>query len=168
MWWVWWQYVATKIYLLVSHVTCYYWSHYIEDSTYAYTLFILLCKLTIVTYCTVLFMVKSFNSWTCQSCTESALKCNLRASILKFSWGHTPRPPSISMFCMLIVFHTILTRKSHSYIANKFKLVISTWPLKFWVLQPCILTQISIDKDKKNGDSLVTCLHFKAIMEFSK
>ena len=54
-------------------------------------------------YCTVLFMVKSFNSWTCQSCTKGVLKCNLRT--LKYSWGACNRiPPSISM---LIVFHTI-------------------------------------------------------------
>jgi len=73
-----------------------------------------ICKLTTsyLLYCIIHGEV--FNSWICQSCTESALKCNLRASIFKiFLGGMPPDPPSISMLCILIVLCTILTRKSH-------------------------------------------------------
>jgi len=130
-WWVWWQYVA-KIYLLVLHVTCYYWSHYIEDSTYAYTLFILLNKLTIVSY--ILYHI-SYLWWSflIVELIKVALKVPWNAisehQYLKFFLGGIlPDPPSI----------THNTKKKITKLHHKFKTVVSTWPLKSWWLRLCM------------------------------
>ena len=68
---------------------------------------------------------KSFNSWTCQSCTKIALKWNLRTSTFKnFLGGHAPRPPSISMPIALCTMH------------HKFRLVIQPDHSNFGIYGP--------------------------------